>query len=202
MLRRFVVKARAAPTEGDAFRAGVGRGPRVEFLVRILADALFVAQGHRTDTVVHLVLERSRDFSRVVTFDGATLGSLPGLSEAALVEAVAAPLDEARHLGKGDALTTAAGVEVRATSFEHFVRDLADDGSLFLLDRRGADAAALEGTPDPIFVLTDHTPLPRNTARWLKRLGARPLSLGSTTLFASQCVTLLHGALDRRATQG
>ena len=197
--RRFVIKARSAPTEAAAFRAAVGQGPRVEFLVRILVDALFVAQGHRSDTVVHLVLERSQDFSRVVTFDGGVIGTLPGLTEAALVEAVAGPLDAARALPKDGSLRTDAGVEVRATSFEHFVKELAGAGPLYLLDRRGDDIEGLTDVPDPTFVLTDHTPLPRNTARWLRRLGAQPLALGPTTLFASQCVTLLHSRLDRAA---
>ena len=151
------------------------------------------------DTVVHLVLERSQDFSRVVTFDGGVIGTLPGLTEAALVEAVAGPLDAARALPKDGSLRTDAGVEVRATSFEHFVKELAGAGPLYLLDRRGDDIEGLTDVPDSTFVLTDHTPLPRNTARWLRRLGAKPLALGPTTLFASQCVTLLHSRLDRAA---
>ena len=194
--RQFIVKARGTPTDADGFRAGVGTGPRVEFLVQILADALFVAQGHREDTSLHLVLERGGSYSRIVTFDGARLGTLPGLHEAALVEAIAGPLAAAAELGKDAQLETGEGVLVRATSFEHFVRELAESHPLFLLDPKGAGVNVLRTVSDPVFVLTDHTPLPRNTARWLRRIGAEPLSLGSNMLFASQCVTLLHGVLD------
>lgn len=199
MTRQFVVKARGTPTDAASFRAGVGNGPHVEFLVRILADALFVAQDHRIDTAVHLVLERGGAYSRVVTFDGARIGALGGLHEAALVEAVATSLDAARNLAKDALIELENGVCVRTTSFEHFVRTLSEVHPMFLLDPKGADASTLQEVADPVFVLTDHTPLPRNTARWLRRIGAEPLTLGPTMLLASQCVTLLHGILDARA---
>jgi tRNA (pseudouridine54-N1)-methyltransferase len=40
--------------------------------------------------------------------------------------------------------------------------------------------------------------MPKKTLLGLERLGAKKLTLGPTMLFASQCVVLIHHALDRR----
>ena len=52
--------------------------------------------------------------------------------------------------------------------------------------------------PLPCFLLTDHIPMPRKVLPSLERMGAKKISLGPTMLFASQCVVLIHHALDQR----
>ena len=54
-----------------AFRAAKGAG--LEYLADIVRHGLFVSQGHRDDVSVALVLEKSRDYSRVVELQGAPL---------------------------------------------------------------------------------------------------------------------------------
>jgi tRNA (pseudouridine54-N1)-methyltransferase len=39
-------------------------------------------------------------------------------------------------------------------------------------------------------------PMPKKSLNTLDRLGAEDISLGSTMLFASQCVVLIHHELD------
>ena len=60
----------------------------------------------------------------------------------------------------------------------------------------GPGAQAFAGKP--CFLLTDHIPMPKNTFHTLDRLGAKRITLGPTMLFASQCVVLIHHALDER----
>ena len=48
----------------------------------------------------------------------------------------------------------------------------------------------------PCFLLTDHIPMPKKTFGSLERLGAKKVTLGATMLFASQCIVLIHHALD------
>jgi tRNA (pseudouridine54-N1)-methyltransferase len=55
---------------------------------------------------------------------------------------------------------------------------------------------AFEG--DPCFLLTDPIPMPKKIIPSLERLGAKKITPGSTKLFASQCVVLIHHELDRR----
>lgn len=195
-MREFIVKARAAPVDPMRFGEGIGKPPHVEFLVQMLVNGLFVAKGHREDTCIHFVLESSPDFSRVLTFDGGSLGSLGGLDERAVLAAFVEALVAGVALGRDQGLISPAGVSVRACSFEQLVKEKAEVGSLFLLERRGAPASTCAAAAHPVFVLTDQAPLPRKIGKWLQRIGATPVSVGRQMLFASQCITLLHGVLD------
>ena len=197
----FIVRARQAPVHPERFLNAVGPGGGVEYLAGILLSALFVSQGHRTDCQVTLVLEKSADFSRAITFRGASLGSLPGLHEAALLRTIADALAAGRALGK-DGVTRvikdARDIEVAATSFEKLVKSRAEARPVFLLDPTGEDIRQADLPGDAVFVMTDHTPMPARTFRSMARQGVRNLSLGPRMLHASQCITLIHNEFDRR----
>jgi tRNA (pseudouridine54-N1)-methyltransferase len=196
-MRVFVLKARKAPTDGVSFLAAVGQAAHVEILAHSLMNALFVAKSHRSDVIVHLVLESSRDFSRTLTFNASEIGDLGGFGEQALLDSIAGALDAARGLNKGAIVEVEAGVRIRALSFEHLIKELADSYPLYLLDRKGSDIRTLDFASDACFLLTDHIPMPRKTLNSLKRLGATKISLGPRMLFASQCIVLIHNELDR-----
>ncbi len=196
-MRVFVLKARSAPVTAKAFLAAAGKDAHVEILAHGLMNALFVAKGHRPDVIVHLVLESSRDFSRTLTFTASELGNLGGFDERALLHTIARALDAAADLKKNAAVEAAAGIVVRALSFEHLVRELAETCPLFLLDRKGIDVREAGITGPACFILNDHVPIPRKTLSGLKRLGAQKISLGPRMLFASQCIVLIHNEMDR-----
>ena len=200
-MAEFVVRARAAAVDPDRFRAQIGRGEGVEYLADILLHTLFVSQGHREDAVLHLVLEQSRDFSRVVTLSGDTLGSLGGLHQPELLEIIIEALQAGRQLGKEESTTGPRGQGVQALSFEKLVRNLAETRSVFVLHPDGQDLRAASLPKDSVFVMTDHTPMPRNTYRSMERQGVEKLSLGPRVLHASQCIVLIHNELDRRSVQ-
>ena len=82
-------------------------------------------------------------------------------------------------------------------SFERLVQELADDHQLFVMDRKGTSIRGQEFQGNPCFLLTDHIPMPKKTFHSLERLGAKKVTLGSKMLFASQCVVLIHHALDQ-----
>jgi tRNA (pseudouridine54-N1)-methyltransferase len=67
-----------------------------------------------------------------------------------------------------------------------------------MLDRKGTLVAEQVFGDNPCFLLTDHIPMPKKTFGSLERLGAKHISLGPRMLFASQCVVLIHHALDSR----
>lgn len=197
-MRTFVLRARAAPTESAALLAAVGQQAHPEILAHTLMNALFVAQSHRPDVVVYLVLESTRDFSRTIRFEGNALHDLGGFHERALLGCVARALDVSTGMGKDATREVQAGITVQTTSFERLVQRLAEDHTLYVLDPKGTPAREEPFGRNPCFLLTDHIPMPKNTLHGLKRLGARKLGLGRTMLFASQCVVLIHHALDQR----
>lgn len=197
-MRTFVLRARAAPTDSARLLAGVGQEAHTEILAHTLMNAIFVAQSHRPHVVVYLVLESTQDFSRTIRFEADAMHELGGFDERALLGKVAKALDASRGLGKEETRPVESGVTVRTVSFERLVQELAGDHQLFVLDRKGDPIREQAFGGNPCFLLTDHIPMPKNTFHTLDRLGTKRLSLGPTMLFASQCVVLIHHALDQR----
>ena len=111
---------------------------------------------------------------------------------------IAKALDASRGMGKEETRAVESGVSVQTLSFERLVQTLAEDHQLFVMDRKGTSIREQAFEGNPCFLLTDHIPMPKKILPSLERLGARKLSLGGTMLFASQCVVLIHHALDQR----
>ena len=197
-MRSFVLRARAAPTDSRKLLASVGGEAHTEILAHTLMNAIFVAQSHRADVVVYLVLESTPDYSRTIRFDANAMRDIGGFDERALLGKVAKALDASRGMGKDEARPVESGVTVRTISFERLVQELAEDHQLFVMDRKGAAIREQVFEGHPCFLLTDHIPMPKNTFHTLDRLGAKKIALGSTILFASQCVVLIHHELDQR----
>jgi tRNA (pseudouridine54-N1)-methyltransferase len=197
-MRTFVLRARAAPTDSRKLLGAVGKEAHPEILAHTLMNAIFVAQSHRADVVVHLVLESTADFSRAIRFDANALHDLGGFDERALLGRIARALDASVGMGKDETRPVESGITVRTVSFERLVQELAADHQLFVMDRKGTPIDEQVFEDNPCFLLTDHIPMPRKTFHSLERLGAKKLTLGRTMLFASQCVVLIHHALDPR----
>lgn len=198
-MRAFLLRARSAPTDSQKLLAAVGKEAHTEILAHTLMNAIFVAQSHRPDVVVYLVLESTEDYSRTIVFQSDELSDINGFHEAAWLSKIARALDLSKGMGKEETRSVESGITVRTTSFEKLVRELADQFPLFLMDKKGtpireqafADAHAC-------FLLTDHIPMPKKVFSSLKRLGAKKIALGPKMLFASQCVVLIHNELDQR----
>jgi tRNA (pseudouridine54-N1)-methyltransferase len=157
-----------------------------------------VAQSHRADVTVYLVLESTQDFSRTIRFEANAMHDIGGFDERALLGKIAKALDASKGMGKDETRPVESGVSVRTVAFERLVQELADDHQLFVMDPKGTPIGEQVFDGNPCFLLTDHIPLPKNTFHTLERLGAKKITLGSKMLFASQCVVLIHHALDQR----
>lgn len=197
-MRTFVLRARAAPTDSQTLLASVGKEAHTEILAHTLMNAIFVAQSHRPDVVVYLVLESTTDFSRTLRFEVNAMHEIGGFDERALLGKVAKALEASRGLGKEETRPVESGVTVQTLSFERLVQTLAEDHQLFLMDPKGTPMREQAFEGNPCFLLTDHIPMPKKVIPSLERLGAKKITLGKTMLFASQCVVLIHHELDQR----
>jgi tRNA (pseudouridine54-N1)-methyltransferase len=195
-MRVFVVRARSAPTDSQSLLAAVGKEAHTEILAHTLMNAIFVAQSHRPDVMVHLVLESTQDYSRTISFSSNDMHDIGGFHEQALLAKVARALDASRGMGKEESRPVESGITVRTISFEKLVQELAEDHQLFVMDRKGASIRGKRFDGNPCFLLTDHMPMPKKSFNSLERLGAEKLALGPKMLFASQCVVLIHHELD------
>jgi tRNA (pseudouridine54-N1)-methyltransferase len=197
-MRTFVLRARAAPTDSQKLLASVGQDAHTEILAHTLMNAVFVAQSHRPDVVVYLVLESTQDYSRTIRFEPDAMHDIGGFDERALLGKIAKALDASRGMGKEESRDVESGVSVRTVAFERLVQELAADHQLFVMDRKGASIREQAFEGNPCFLLTDHIPMPKKSFNSLERLGAKKIALGSKMLFASQCVVLIHHELDQR----
>lgn len=197
-MRTFVLRARAAPTESAKLLASVGKDAHTEILAHTLMNAIFVAQSHRADVVVYLVLESTQDFSRTIRFDASAMHEIGGFHEQALLGKIGKALDISTGMGKEETRPVETGVTVRTVSFERLVQELADTLELYVMDRKGTSVREQAFGANPCFLLTDHIPMPKKTFHSLERQGVKKISLGSKMLFASQCVVLIHHELDQR----
>ena len=195
-MRTFVLRARAAPTDSHKLLASVGKEAHTEILAHTLMNAIFVAQSHRADVIVYLVLESTQDFSRTIRFEPDAMHDIGGFDEQSLLAKVAKALDASRGIGKEETRPVESGVTVRTISFERLVLELSGDHQLFVMDRKGTSIREQAFEGNPCFLLTDHIPMPKKSFNSLERLGAKKLALGSKMLFASQCVVLIHHELD------
>ncbi|MBE4069770.1 tRNA (pseudouridine(54)-N(1))-methyltransferase TrmY [Vibrio parahaemolyticus] len=197
-MRSFVLRARAAPTTSKALLEGVGNEAHTEILAHTMMNTMFVAQSHREDVVVHLVLESTKDYSRTITIRSNDITNIGGFHESTLISAVARALDASVGMGKEQLREVEPGITVRTVSFERLVQELAEDHQLYMLDKKGEFVRDAEIGANPCFLLTDHIPMPKKSFNSLKRLGTEKISLGPKMLFASQCVVLIHNELDIR----
>lgn len=197
-MRTFVLRARAAPTDSAKLLASVGTAAHTEILAHTLMNAIFVAQSHRPDVTVYLVLESTEDFSRTIRFEANAMHDIGGFDEQALLGKIAKALDASRGMAKDETRPVESGVTVQTLSFERLVKQLAEDHQLFVMDPKGTPIRDQVFQGNPCFLLTDHIPMPKNTFHTLDRLGATRITLGRTMLFASQCVVLIHHELDQR----
>lgn len=197
-MRTFVLRARAAPTDSRALLDSVGKAAHAEILAHTLMNAIFVAQSHRRDVVVYLVLESTHDYSRTIRFDSNAMGTIGGFDERTLLGGIAGALDASAGMAKDELRAVEPGIDVRTTSFERLVKELAEDHQLYIMDRKGTPIGDQAFGPNSCFLLTDHIPMPKKAIPGLERMGAKKTSLGPTMLFASQCVVLIHHALDQR----
>lgn len=195
-MRAFVLRARSAPTESRGLLASVGKDAHVEILAHTLMNAMFVAQSHRADVVVYLVLESTQDFSRTISFSSNDIRDLGGFHEQALLDKVASALDASRGMGKEESRPVEPGIVVRTISFEKLVLELAEEYKLFVMDKKGIPIREKMFQGNACFLLTDHMPMPKKSFNSLDRLGAERLALGPKMLFASQCVVLIQNELD------
>ena len=124
-MRTFVLRARAASTDSQKLLASVGKDAHAEILAHTLMNAVFVAQSHRPDVVVYLVLESTQDYSRTIRFEPDAMHDIGGFDERALLGKIASALDASRGMGKEEVREVESGVGVRTVAFERLGQELA-----------------------------------------------------------------------------
>ena len=197
-MRDFILRARKGPSTPDFSLDDLGRVGHMEVVAHCIANALFYSLNIRAGVRVHIVLDGPAAPPKTVRIESDGLGSLGGFDERSLLKVIQAALAAGLHLGLEEETQALEGVWVAKRSFESLVRKFSEDGTLYSLQKKGADIRSVEFAKDAVFVFSDHLLMPKKSDRFLVRLGAAPLSVGPKMLFASQCIALVHNELDRQ----
>ena len=197
-MRTFVFRARKGKTRWDKLRSDVGGKNHLEVILHCIMNVFFVSSGFRDPVEVFVVLESTENFPQTIHLSSADGLSIPGFHEAAVLDVLEHALKNTTHLKKNETVRIAPGIQVLGYGFDKLMGHLIESRPIYLLDKKGEDVREITLAANPVFVLSDHLAMPKKSIKGLIRRGLKTLSLGKQMLFASQCVVLLHDALDRQ----
>lgn len=197
-MRTFILRARKGSVRPGKILSRVGADQHSEIIAHTLANALYYSNGMRADVEVYIVLDSTSDFPRTLKFSSNGGLSFPGFHEQAILEVVASALSQGSNIQKGANQEIAPGIEIFGYGFDTLIKNLQVTSQAYLLDPKGEDIREAPLEENCIFLLSDHLSMPKNSIKGIERRGLKRLSLGPTTLFASQCIVLVHDELDRR----
>jgi len=196
-MRTFIIRARKGTTRWERIRSNIGTKDHFEVIAHSVINAFFTSNGFREDVEMYIILESSEDFPRTIKLSGNEGLSIAGFHEEAVIELVEKALKDSQGLQKDETKIIAKGLQITGSGFEKCVRQLLETRSVYLLDRKGTDIRDTRFDDNPVFILSDHLAMPKNSIKGLERHGLQTISLGKKMLFASQCVVLINHELDR-----
>ncbi len=196
-MRTFIIRARKGTTRFERIRSNIGAKDHFEVIAHSVINAFFISNGFREDVEVFVILESSEDFPRTIKLSGYEGLSIAGFHEDAVLELIEKALKNSQNLQKDETQSIAPGLQISGFGFEKCVKPLLEIRPVYLLDRKGTDIRKMNLGDDPVFILSDHLAMPKNSVKSLKRQGLKTISVGKKMLFASQCVVLINHELDR-----
>lgn len=196
-MRTFIIRARKGSTRWEQLRSQLGGDNHFEVVAHSVINAFFISKGFREDVEFYIVLDSTQDFPRTIKLSGSDGLSIAGFHEEAVLLLLEKALKNSEDLRKDETKMIEAGIGISGFGFEKLVSQLLETRPVYLLDRKGKDIRTTEFGENPVFVLSDHMPMPKNSIKGLKRHGLEMISLGKKMLFASQCVVLINYELDR-----
>jgi tRNA (pseudouridine54-N1)-methyltransferase len=198
-MKRFILRARAASTDPQRLLSQLGTDAHVEIIAHATVNALYISGAMRAGVEFYVVLDSTADFPRTIALSTDDGISLPGFDERSVLGVLSKALEDSRRsMEKDQERIVAPGLKVIGTGFEKLVARFLESQAVYLLDPKGEDIAGGTAQADAVYVLSDHIPLPPKSVKSLLRRGAQKVSVGPKMLFASQCIVLIHNALDRQ----
>ena len=198
-MRTFILRARKGTAQADKVLSHVGTGEHFEIIAHTLANAFYVSNGMRPDVEVYIILDSTPDFPRTLKFSSNGGLSFPGFHEQAILAVVSSALARGTSVKKNAVQAIQPGIDIYGFGFDVLMKELQEQATVYLLDKKGKDIRDVSFDEHGIFVLSDHLSMPKNSIKGLERRGLTKISLGKKMLFASQCVVLVHNELDRQS---
>ncbi|MBS3142309.1 tRNA (pseudouridine(54)-N(1))-methyltransferase TrmY [Candidatus Woesearchaeota archaeon] len=195
-MRTFILLALHGKTTPEFSLDDLPGAGKLDTVCRTITNTLYVSQGIRNDTIMHVVLNGPKDPPRLITIDGSKLITF-SYDERSVAKTIRDALAKSSGILLHEQRQLSPGIIVAKEPFETLVKQYA--GRLYYLHKRGVDVRSARFVDDPVFVFGDIGGLPDKTEKLMKTLNAERISLGPKMLFASQCSIVIHNELDRRA---
>jgi len=196
-MREFLLRALKARTTPDFDLDNLDGAGKMHIVARCISNALWVANGIRQDTIIHVCLEGPTLPPKMISFYGFALKDF-AFDEKGIAKYLKYALEKGVDLKLNEEKEVHPGIKVSKKSFEAFVREKSENSYIIYLHKRGKDIREIKFKDNVLFVFGDFIGMPRKTEYLLERLKAEKISLGKVIYHASECITLVQNELDRR----
>jgi len=201
MSREFIYYSRTAPTSGKGVdEKNLSKSGRLDIAIHSLIAAFFLSHKIRTDVKMHLFFAGPPSSPKHLELKPVTEGQTGEdkiyFSKQNVARVIKKMLYKFREGEKNEVYP---GFWIEQQSLLKYASSL-EDRNLYILDPKGEDIRTVKLKPNPIFILGDHHGLPKKELKRLKAIST-PVTVGPTTYFASQTITLVNNELDRREVQ-
>jgi len=191
-MRRYVLLGHKVPLTPDFSLNDIpGTAGRLDVLCRGIGAAFFLSHGIRQDVETTLLLQGEVQ----ITIEGDRVKRMnpDERSTAALIRHALAALPD----DDGVAQST-PGIRIARRSLDETLDRLYQaEATPVLLHEAGVPIDGFSFPENPAFILSDHLDFTDDEMRAFEKMPH--VSLGSTALHASQCITILNYLLDRQA---
>ena len=196
-MREFLLRALKAKTSPDFSLDNLTDAGKLDIVARCISNALWVAQGLRQDTIMHVNLEGPKLPPKTISFYGTRLKGF-AFDEKGIAKFIKYALEKGQNLKLNESFEVYPGIIVAKKSFEAIIKEKSNNMQLIYLHKKGQDIRNFSFKENVLFVFGDYIGMPRKTEFLLNRLNAERISLGKIDYHASQCITIVQNELDRR----
>lgn len=187
-MREFLLYSNTGFTSGkfrDLMKAG-----RLDIVAHSIIHALYLSNDIRKDVKFHVILNGPPDppkhieifYEENIPISKKDVGNLLKFT--------------LWKYKKGRKVKAFPGIYIEKKSFEEVVDEMRKSKEIVYLDKNGESFREFDFSKDCLFVIGDHLGLPKEAKKYLRKINARKLSLGSKTYFSSQTIVILNFLID------
>ncbi|MDP2925862.1 MAG: tRNA (pseudouridine(54)-N(1))-methyltransferase TrmY [Nanoarchaeota archaeon] len=202
-MRHFIYFSQKARTTGN-FGDDLMKAGRMDIACQIVIMAFFISNKLRDNVKLHLIFNGPPDPPKhIEMYPGKKLYPDDKNEERDISKKdVAGLLKKLLYkYRQGEKREVMPGYYIEKKSFINIINELGENSTVFLLDKKGEDIRTAEIPENPVFILGDHEGIPKDEMKRLKKINIKKVSVGNTTYFASQTLTIVQNELDRRGIE-
>lgn len=191
-MRHFIYFSSTARTSGNFDVSDLMKSGRMDIAIHFIINAFFLSHKLRDNVKLHLIFYGAPDPPKHIELEVKPETKLSKKDVANLIKKIL------YKYKKGKKTEVLPGCFVEKKSFLNVADELIEEGKdLFILDRKGKNIREVEIPTESVFIVGDHSGLPKKELKRLKKLSS-PISIGPETYFASQVATIINNELDIR----